>query len=343
MVEQIDFGTAIVDLFGFSTRPTHKVVVKNHSSAVVMVEVTGDRSGDLLPLFGPTEVDLAPAPQNAFELQPTGQSGDMMMGWVGLELLTPTSGARVTTITFRATATVPPRVAVECKTESRNCENNAESAFKIEEVIEASGAGIADVVDGSQIDTPGELANYAVVVIGGSGRGGDTDYGVFQSALKQWVQSGGGVVATGWTLWHLGVDGFTSGDLESILPLGWSTASKSTGDITKNQTVHPVTIGVSDFVTPHHVNWGPLKQGATVLATDHLGDPAVVVWTVGQGRVVYLSPIYFASYRSYTNEPLLDGSIPNAVKLFLQAVEWAAGFGPAAAEGLSQPAIAGSE
>ena len=259
MVEQIDFGTAIVDLFGFSTRPTHKVVVKNHSSAVVMVEVTGDRSGDLLPLFGPTEVDLAPAPQNAFELQPTGQSGDMMMGWVGLELLTPTSGARVTTITFRATATIPPRVAVECKTESRNCENNAESAFKIEEVIEASGAGIADVVDGSQIDTPGELANYAVVVIGGSGRGGDTDYGVFQSALKQWVQSGGGVVATGWTLWHLGVDGFTSGDLESILPLGWSTASKSTGDITKNQTVHPVTIGVSDFVTPHHVNWGPLK------------------------------------------------------------------------------------
>ena len=47
------------------------------------------------------------------------------------------------------------------------------------------------------------------------------------------------------------------------------------------------------------------------------------------GRAVYLSPGYFSSYSGYSTESLLDGSIPDALNLFLQAIEWAAGIGVA--------------
>ena len=338
VVTSIDFGTASVDPFGSSSTPTHKVVVKNLSNTVVTVEVTGDRADNLLPLFGPTELDPAPAPGNAFTLQPAGQSGDMTMGWVGLKLLTPNTGSRTTTITFRASASIPLKVAVECKTGSNSCNIPTESAFKIEEVIEASGDGIADVVDGSEIDTLAELANYDVVIVGSSGSS-DGDPEVFQTPLKQWVQNGGGVVATGWINFRLDtVALLRTGDLADILPLTPSSAGFTDGGTITitGDTSHPVINGISNFTSPHWNDYGPPKPGATVLATDSGGNPAVAVWTFGAGRVVYLSPIYYAYYAGYVNEPLLDGSTPDAVNLFLQAVEWAAGVGPS--EPLSQPA-----
>ena len=335
VVDSIDFGTAIVDPFGFSSTPTHKVVVKNLSNVVVTVEVTGDRADNLLPVFGPTELDLKPAPNNAFTLQPSGQSGDTTMGWVGLELLTPNTGSRTTTITFRA-APLLISVAVECKTGSGNCDVPTESAFKIEEVIESDGGDIADVVDGSEIDTLAELTNYDVVIMGGTGFPGHQDYTVFQTALKQWVQSGGGVVAAAWASTFVDVELFNAGGLADILPVTGSTAVTNGGTITiTGDTSHPVTNGIANFTSPQWNDYGPLKPGATILATDSGGNPAVAVWTVGAGRVVYLSPIYFAAYSGYTNEPLLDGTIPDAVNLFLQAVQWASGSGPSGP--LSQP------
>ena len=108
-----------------------------------------------------------------------------------------------------------------------------------------------------------------------------------------------------------------------VNPLGASWTSQ--GSVIVNALSHPVTAGVGDFVSPSYVEWGEARLNATVLAVDTGGNPAVTVWSLGAGRVVYLSPIYFASYSTYENEGLLDGSIPQALQLFLQAVEWAGG------------------
>ena len=207
VVNAIAFGTSFRDFFGNVPIPTHNVVVKNLSATVVEVVITGDGGDGIVPVFGPTTGDLKPHPDNAFVLQPHGQSGDMVMGYVGLTLPQSTSGGKTTTIIFRATGlgVVPPgslNVAVECNNGSQNCEVGTESAFKITEVLIQNSGHTADVVDGSAIDTVGELSNYDVVVIGASGHS-DNDYSVFQTTLRQWVNSGGGVVSTGWAVWHI--------------------------------------------------------------------------------------------------------------------------------------------
>ena len=329
VVNAIDFGISHRDFFGNIPKPTHKVVVKNLSATQVRVVITGDGGDGIVPVFGPTTGDLKPYPDNAFQLQPRGQSGDMAMGYVGLTLSQPSTGSKMTTIIFRATETGvspagPLRVAVECDTGSSSCANSSESAFKIEEVIEIGGLGSADVVDGLDIDTAAELSNYDVVVIGGNGEGPVGDYAEFQTALRQWVLNGGGVVDAGWTIFHLSSLGLQGGDLDLILPMDPSTTTTTQGLITiTGGTNHPVTAGVSNFTSPSFNVSGPLKAGTTVLAVEAGGNPAVVVWEVGAGRVVSFSPGYYATYANYTNEPLLDGSITDALNLFLQAVQWA--------------------
>jgi hypothetical protein len=48
-------------------------------------------------------------------------------------------------------------------------------------------------------------------------------------------------------------------------------------------------------------------------------------WDVGQGRAVYLAPIYLEHYGTYANENLLDDSQPASVEWIMRAVEWAGG------------------
>ena len=102
---EIDFGTATVDFFGPFRTPTYKVVIRNLSNRVLQVVVTGDGRDGLIPLFGPTTGDLRPSPTNAFALGSSGDSGDTMTGWLGLDLVSITSGDRETTIIFRASLT----------------------------------------------------------------------------------------------------------------------------------------------------------------------------------------------------------------------------------------------
>ena len=105
VVNVIDFGTSFTDFFGNIPQPTHEVVVKNHSATAVQVVVTGDGADGIIPVFGPTTGDLKPQPSNLFVLQPQGQSGDLIRGFVGLSLPQLVSGSKTTTIIFRATAT----------------------------------------------------------------------------------------------------------------------------------------------------------------------------------------------------------------------------------------------
>ena len=107
--DTIDFGSVEVDFFGRIPLPVRgPFYVKNVSNGPVEVIVTGDLRDDIVPLFGPTQADLKPAPDNAFTLAAPGLTGDTMTGYLGLSFLTPSPGSKSTTIIFRATEVFAP-------------------------------------------------------------------------------------------------------------------------------------------------------------------------------------------------------------------------------------------
>ena len=152
VVNAIDFGTSFRDFFGNIPAPTHKVVVKNLSATVVQVVVKGDGVDGIIPLFGHTTGDLKPVPANSFVLQPQGQSGDMVTGYVGLILPEPTSGSRTTTIIFRATEAGLRQVVVH--NAQAEVEGNASNAFpfntvskRYQQVYSSGDIGGSGIID----------------------------------------------------------------------------------------------------------------------------------------------------------------------------------------------------
>ncbi len=106
--DSIDFGVATVDFFGVGSTPSRQIAVKNSSSSLQQVIVTGDLSDGILPLFGPTTGDLHKGPENGFILPISGDAGDTINGYVGLSFLPPlTAGSKQTTIIFSATDVLP--------------------------------------------------------------------------------------------------------------------------------------------------------------------------------------------------------------------------------------------
>jgi type 1 glutamine amidotransferase len=244
------------------------------------------------------------------------------------------------TAEFQATAEEPLRVAIECANGSYSRDDPSnDSVYSMQHLFESRGYETA-IVNGTDIDTVEELNNYDVVVIGASGHYGDTDFSVFQSALKEWVQNGGGLVATGWALYAIDVEGVAGGDLDQILPVSSPYDYESSGNITIISQDNPITHGVdtfpiygfAEFPYSHVAN-----ATATVLAyTVSTGNenytmtpmsmPVVVSWSFGLGKTVYLGPIYFADFQAYHNEGLYTDV--DAVRLLLNSVEWATGRPP---------------
>ena len=114
--DTLDFGLAEVDFWGTGPTPKKQVKVKNTSNTYEQVMVTGDQGGGILPLFGTKATNLQPAPKNAFILASSGDTGDMIMGYLGIKFLPGpgqtqlATGTKQTTIIFRATD-VPPEPA----------------------------------------------------------------------------------------------------------------------------------------------------------------------------------------------------------------------------------------
>ena len=101
--DAIQFPNADVDFWGTGPTPKVKVIVKNLSNTAEKVVVSGDGTDGINVLFGTTMDNLLPAPANEFILQPAGQSGDMVMGWLALQFTPPfTPGGKQTTIRFQA-------------------------------------------------------------------------------------------------------------------------------------------------------------------------------------------------------------------------------------------------
>ena len=179
------------------------------------------------------------------------------------------------------------------------------------------------VVSGAVLDTAPKIEAYDVIVLTGSGFSNETDWHLFDGQVESYVNAGGGLVTTGWALWQMGnsINKPFPG-IETVVPFAKGAVHKTGGTVTVLPG-HPVTQGISDFPNPDFDNYGGgPKEGATLLTRNGVVDDGAA-WNYGSGRVVYLGPIYMADYVQYINEPLLDGSSPDAQQLFFNAVEWA--------------------
>ncbi|HVX60745.1 MAG TPA: pre-peptidase C-terminal domain-containing protein, partial [Pirellulales bacterium] len=172
------------------------------------------------------------------------------------------------------------------------------------------------------LDSPAELANYDVVILGDR-----YDYITAQmaSALRTWVESGkGGVVGTGYAYYNTQIYGYSASeraDLDAILPLNMSYSYAYTryfGSLGITDPSNPITQGISDF-GPYYgdTSFYGADSDAAVLGS-YTSTPTISAKAAGEGRGVYLAPdyIYFDYYGN-----LRTGS---ADRLLEQAVHWAA-------------------
>ena len=178
----------------------------------------------------------------------------------------------------------------------------------------------ASSVTYDQIDTLVELYNYDVVMLGDSNIP-HSYMAAIAPALRQWVEAGGGVVGSGWTIYSAGTStGSPVADINAVIPVDttgyYQYQYNPLIDITV--TDHPVTASVTDFYPGTYSEYSStVDAGATVLG--YAGSvPAVVVGNVGAGRGVYIGPTYMGNPSS----ALASGS---ADRLLEQAVAWAAG------------------
>lgn len=186
----------------------------------------------------------------------------------------------------------------------------------------------ATLVSAGQIDEASELANYDVVIFGGTGYA-DADWTApMAAAVRAWVLEGHCAIATGWFNFDIrGDEQPEDNDLEAIIPF------RNIPSVNEFQTPgtidilvdHPVTAGLSDFSTGAaftEVDRQGTESDDTVLAAmvNASNDLSIgVKEAIGSGRSVYLGPIYMADPNSYYTEPLRYG---DSDKLLEQAVAW---------------------
>ena len=138
--DSLDFGTAAADFFGRGPVPFKgPFFVKNKSNGPVKVQVQGDGTGGIVPLFGPTQADLKPAPDNEFVLETPGVSGDMIMGYLGLDIQDTSLGAKQTTIILSAQELVTTVARIAFRSER---DGNAE--IYVMDAVDSDSDGTGD-------------------------------------------------------------------------------------------------------------------------------------------------------------------------------------------------------
>ena len=168
------------------------------------------------------------------------------------------------------------------------------------------------------------LANYDVVVVGDSGPLDPIIYGTatftaLYAALHAYVDSGHGVVSTGWydaaitSTWKvLGPQATADADYISPDHAGGPYNPTITGTATFTGN-HPITNGITNFAAgPYWEHPTSMDANATVLAT--VRSTPVVAYE--QNHLVYLAPIYMgnlgadtSSLRSGVADHLLENSV----------------------------------
>ena len=339
----LSFGNVSLDAFGTISGGPPRIPLYVWNKAGTDIRLTVEQSGDkdqspyIEALFGPRGGDIRPSPRNVIRIA----EGETYTADLGMNFAqAPGTGSYSFVVNFSAEAIEFGRsVAIACNTGSTLCTNPTAAGLVIKQVLDTAGRwDEVKIVDGSLLDTEDELAEFGVVIIGGSMHNTDQDFGEFEDALKAWVENGGGVVATGWALREIADSGLTNTAIGQIMPVAPSSNNTCCGGtVSVTAGSHPLAANMADFNYPEFINYGTVvRSGATVVGTDsQAGAPAVIAWDVGQGRVVYLSPNFYTNYdHTHTSggaRPLLDGTTPAAKRAFIQAVMWASGMDPSQA------------
>ncbi len=205
----------------------------------------------------------------------------------------------------------------------------------------------ATLVDPSGVDSAAELASYDAVVLGGSGLGIDPNWSTdMANALKDFVESGGGVLMTGWGLWNSGSGGpanaaaaailntFVPGDLENGYSFFSSCCFPGTSMVLTDLS-HPITEGLPDSVSYGYgccleFNSHDLQPGDVSLGTpskQFSGPANALIYRenigAGNGRSVYLGALHLASVSAYLSMQSKLRSGPGD-QLLEQALAWLA-------------------
>lgn len=170
------------------------------------------------------------------------------------------------------------------------------------------------------IDTPQELANFDVIVLGNYID--PYNFSSFAPALREWVESGHGVVTTGWMHYYASLQyGSVNADMDAIIPINLNTYTGyqyGLPTIDVADTAHPVTDGIADFSADYSsyyvFGYDGIDANAQLLGSA-FGYPAIVVAEPGAGRTVSLSPTYSETSALYYG---------SGDRLLEQAVAWAA-------------------
>jgi len=238
------------------------------------------------------------------------------------------------TLVRRTTSTIGAiRVAIEIADSSRG-RTPPNACYMIDSMCRGQG-WFSEIVSGADLDEWAELMNFDVVVTGDDGYG-HNDFASYDNVLHRWVKSGGGYVGLGWLVLgtYMGPGRWSPMDSVNAVMARDNYGFQSSGMIHVLDSAHPVTHEVADFSIYDYGEYsvaGPWP-GATMLAeyTDSPGKAAVAVNQLGDGRSVYLGPIYFADFQSHNNQAYYTDHA--AVKLLRQSIVWAAS-GPGAGVG----------
>ena len=196
----------------------------------------------------------------------------------------------------------------------------------------------ASLLSVTQADSFAELANYDVVIIGGSGHGNSGWTDTMASAIRTYVENGGGLIGTGWYI-HERKSKSTSikNDLGAVMPgdpaIGYSYVSGATFTVSGGN--HEITNGLSSSFSIDgsyvETNTASLPSGDMLLGYvgSSSGNKSLIIRDdigTGNGRSVYLGVLYLANVSNYGTTGLASGETD---RLLEQTVAWTAGGGGA--------------
>jgi serine protease AprX len=222
------------------------------------------------------------------------------------------------------------RVAIEIADSSVGRQTPT-ACYAINALCQAQGWTSA-IVAGDELDEWNELMNYDVVVTGDVGTS-DNDFAVYDDNLSKWVRSGGGFVGLGWMVFgvYLGPHYWSAMDSVGAVMARDNYGFQTSGVVQILDSTHEITHGVVNFNVYDYGEYSVagLWPGAVMLGNyDANTDKASIAYKVfGNGRSVYLGPIYFADFASHNNAGLYTDV--RATRLLRQSIVWAAS-GPGA-------------
>ena len=222
------------------------------------------------------------------------------------------------------------RVAIELQptSDGRNLYGSPPSnaIYEIKALCDSQPGWTSRIVTADSINTTAKLANYDVVVTGGTGYGADNDFASIQDTLLRWVRSGGGFVSMGWYVYSINNAPGVWSEMDTVCATqmvgGYQFITSGTCHITNGS--HPITTGVSDFSIYGYGEYSiGVWPGATTLG-NYSAAPSyasIVCKGLGSGRSVYLGPVAFGTFGGYPARSYYTDL--NSRRLIKQAIAWA--------------------